>query len=600
MRWLMAVREKKGDWGTGFRAASCTIKAPACWQERIAALVAAAGHRPASDGRYALVAAEAPELPPESYRIRFVPAEGRGTLAIAASDARGAAYAARTAAELMGAEPGGEVTIEDGPAFAVRGVVEGFYGRPWSHAERLDALAFMGGHRLNTYMYAPKDDAYHRRLWRIPYGRAAMGRFRALAGAAARHGVDFGVAISPGLSLRYSDEGDYRFLLAKYRQFTALGLRVLGLYLDDIPGRLVHEADRDRFGTLARAQAALANRLRSDLAREIPRLCLVFCPTEYCGQGGSAYLRELGELLDPSIEVHWTGNRVCARRITRAEAQRVGEALRRPPLYWDNYPVNDYFMVTELHLGPYRDRAADLAGAARGVLANPMNQALASRPALASMARYLWRPECYDPREAALEAYADLVPEPARAAFAHFAAANAPGPFRAPAVPRQSLALARRQEAREDRDGARRTWAAEAHRLAGSAAALRAHLPEPLKREIGPWLDEYRGWAVLAAAGLFAEAGFHKVQGAKGKGEKLAAYLRLERDLARLRRGLSASARWRTGVCGREIHAHLVDQAQRLEGVLRVMSPFPAVLRPLLRFCGRFVTGRRAFPPPGP
>ena len=42
------------------------------------------------------------------------------------------------------------------------GVVEGFYGRPWTEAERRMMLHFLGEHGMNLYVYAPKDDPYHR------------------------------------------------------------------------------------------------------------------------------------------------------------------------------------------------------------------------------------------------------------------------------------------------------------------------------------------------------------------------------------------------------------------------------------------------------
>ena len=51
----------------------------------------------------------------------------------------------------------------------VRGIVEGFYGTPWTQAHRLDMLEFCGTHGLNAYIYAPKDDSYHRAKWREPY-----------------------------------------------------------------------------------------------------------------------------------------------------------------------------------------------------------------------------------------------------------------------------------------------------------------------------------------------------------------------------------------------------------------------------------------------
>ena len=46
------------------------------------------------------------------------------------------------------------------------GIVEGFYGVPWNFNIRADLLQFCGEYKLNSYIYAPKDDEYHRSKWR--------------------------------------------------------------------------------------------------------------------------------------------------------------------------------------------------------------------------------------------------------------------------------------------------------------------------------------------------------------------------------------------------------------------------------------------------
>ena len=51
----------------------------------------------------------------------------------------------------------------------LRGIVEGFYGKPWNFDIRVDMLKFCGEYNLNSYIYAPKDDPYHRDKWREPY-----------------------------------------------------------------------------------------------------------------------------------------------------------------------------------------------------------------------------------------------------------------------------------------------------------------------------------------------------------------------------------------------------------------------------------------------
>ena len=54
------------------------------------------------------------------------------------------------------------IDVADGPAFAIRGVIEGFYGTPWSDEQRLDMIDFLAAHRFNTFLYTPKDDPFLR------------------------------------------------------------------------------------------------------------------------------------------------------------------------------------------------------------------------------------------------------------------------------------------------------------------------------------------------------------------------------------------------------------------------------------------------------
>lgn len=60
--------------------------------------------------------------------------------------------------------------INDYPDLPNRGVVEGFYGTPWSHQVRMSLIDFYGKFKMNTYLYGPKDDPFHScPNWRLPY-----------------------------------------------------------------------------------------------------------------------------------------------------------------------------------------------------------------------------------------------------------------------------------------------------------------------------------------------------------------------------------------------------------------------------------------------
>jgi len=277
--------------------------------------------------------------------------------------------------------------------FRHRGIVEGFYGRPWAHADRLWWIEQLGRLGMNTYVIAPKDDPLQRERWREPYPAEQLARFAELVARGSEAGVAVGFALSPGLSIRYADRGDVETLLGKLRAFAALGSRCLALCVDDVPTELAHTQDRATFGSLAAAHVALAHEARRALG---PEVLLWLVPTDYSGNDASPYLEELGAQLDPGIEVGWTGRTTVPPSVGAAEAAARAALLHRKPLLWDNVPVTDGPMRTMLHLVPYCGREGSLAEQLSGVLLNPMQHARASYVAIAGAAAFLRDPERFD------------------------------------------------------------------------------------------------------------------------------------------------------------------------------------------------------------
>src|SRR6266850_6667697 len=96
------------------------------------------------------------------------------------------------------------------------GVIEGFYGQPWSPAERLELFNWMTQWGLNTYLYAPKDDLKHRALWRESYSPSEAETLRQLIGACKQRNIRFIYALSPGLDLHYSRHADLDHLKRRF------------------------------------------------------------------------------------------------------------------------------------------------------------------------------------------------------------------------------------------------------------------------------------------------------------------------------------------------------------------------------------------------
>jgi hyaluronoglucosaminidase len=301
----------------------------------------------------------------------------------------------------------------------IRGVIEGFYGPPWTHAERLDLVAFCGVEGLDTWVHAPKDDPYHRKLWREPYPDAQLEQLAELVRACEQHGVDFAYAIAPGLDICYSDEAELGTLIAKCDQLRSVGVRTFQLLWDDIEHDLNCAADEERYGGSVKpsgaAQADFSNRFRAAYLDGAP---LVVCPMGYAGVGPTPYRDAFGDGLDEGTIVYWTGPDVVPKEITRAQLDGAVEAFGHELLIWDNYPVND-FDPARLFLGPLRNRDATLfEGRCAGLIANAMVQAVPSKLALATVADYLRDPVAYDPDasfERALRDYGAEVAEALRA-----------------------------------------------------------------------------------------------------------------------------------------------------------------------------------------
>jgi hyaluronoglucosaminidase len=314
----------------------------------------------------------------------------------------------------------------------IRGVIEGFYGPPWTHAERLDMIAFCGAESLNMWVHAPKDDPYHRKLWREPYPDAQLAQLAQLVQACARNHVEFAYAIAPGLDVCYSDDGELETLIAKCDQLRSIGVRTFQLLWDDIEHDLNCAADEERYSGAVlpsgAAQADFSNRFRAAYLDGAP---LVVCPMGYAGVGPTPYREAFGGGLDDGTIVYWTGPDIVPREIRRAQLDGAAEAFGHELLIWDNFPVND-FDPARLFLGPLRNRDATLfEGSCAGLIANAMLQAVPSKLALASVADFLRDPAAYDPNasfERALRAYGGEVVEALRALpLASLADSLAPG-----------------------------------------------------------------------------------------------------------------------------------------------------------------------------
>ncbi|MGO2755488.1 MAG: beta-N-acetylglucosaminidase domain-containing protein [Brachybacterium alimentarium] len=353
------------------------------------------------------------DLAADGYVLAAAKDKG-AVVVLAGHDARGTYYAVQTLRQLLaGGTRLPAVQVRDEPLMEIRGAIEGFYGIPWSHQSRLDHFAFYGAHKLNTYIYTPKDDLLLRSKWRELYAGEDLDQLAELVEAANAHHVDFTFALSPGNDITYGSDEDFEATVTKFEQLRELGVSSFYIALDDIPTEL-GEDDAAQFSSLAEAQIHYLNRVQTDYVEAHDLAPLQTVPTHYSGSDPSDYKTEFGTSAHPEIRIQWTGEGVFSPSITEESVVTAVASYHTEHLYiWDNFPVNDG-RRDRLFLNPLEGRAPTLHEHLAGFTANPMIEPYASLISLANYADYCWNPPVYDAEdswEAAVDELAGSAPE---------------------------------------------------------------------------------------------------------------------------------------------------------------------------------------------
>ena len=320
---------------------------------------------------------------------------------IAGNDEAGTYYGVQTLLQMAAQPQMKQADIEDWPDVLERGVVEGFYGNPWSHTDRLRQFDFYGKNKLNVYIYGPKDDPYHRNQWREAYPEAEAARISELAKAAAQNKVDFVWAMHPGGDIQWT-EADFNSSIQKLEWMYDLGVRAFAIFFDDIFGAEQSKGEK---------QAEYMNFLNREFVQKHADVApLILCPTEYNKSwAGKNYLPALGSTMDKDIRIMWTGATVVDM-INKSDIDWINERIQRNAYIWLNYPVND-FCIDHMLMGPTYGNDLDIAEQLSGFVSNPMEYAEASRVSLYSIADYTWNMEAYDSQASWEQALQVLMPK---------------------------------------------------------------------------------------------------------------------------------------------------------------------------------------------
>ncbi len=255
------------------------------------------------------------------------------------------------------------------------GYIEGYFGRILSHEQRIGILEHLSLLNMNTYLYAPKEDPYHRVQWKVPYPASEQRVLEELASKGRSLDIDVVPALAPGLSYDYLSDEHYAILLGKFERYFEMGITIMALLMDDLVPELPSTC-QGSFNSLGDAHGKLLIRLQSDLRKVEPTCDLLFCPTvysDYFVEGEAAdsdYIKDLAAIIPDDIPIFWTGDQVVSETIGESNTGRIRELFKDNLIIWDNYYANDYTPY-RIFIGPMLGRDKEFTDRLTGFMINP-------------------------------------------------------------------------------------------------------------------------------------------------------------------------------------------------------------------------------------
>lgn len=324
--------------------------------------------------------------------------------------------------------------IQDYADVKNRGIIEGYYGLPYSYEVSQDLFRFMAKYKLNMYMYGAKSDPYHSQKWADPYptsitadqrklGYLSQSMLRNITKTAHQCKVNFIWAIHPGSAFTNSSNTTViSKIMTKFQNMYRLGVRQFGLCVDDVSiptDEAVQKLNADRVTELQDLIDQKWNKEGAAPEDTVKPLNVV--PQLYnFSQSNETNRQKFYAALSntPSkVDIYITGTKTWTVPNSN-DLQKGKNYLGREVSWWWNYPCNDQDVTKLFPMDTYTNfiihRRIDDASVlepdlqnAKTILINPMQQGEVSKIALFSVGNYTWNNAAFDNMaswEAALKA----------------------------------------------------------------------------------------------------------------------------------------------------------------------------------------------------
>jgi hypothetical protein len=308
------------------------------------------------------------------------------------------------------------VTIYDYADVKNRGVIEGYYGVPYSEEVTEDLFRFMARYKMNSYMYGAKSDPYHSQYWEKPYpqtitpeqkkiGMMTQDMMGNLAKVATANKVNFIWAIHPGTAFFNTESDDVlNKIMEKYESMYKLGMRQFGVFVDDcgVPedsASLSIGAQRlTALQQLVDKKWNYKGAAPADTVKPLNYVPQLYAYSWVSKEKAGRFFRALSATPQKTV-IYITGRNIWSVP-NNEDPDIVSKWLGREVGWWWNYPCNDNDMDKLFVSGMYdnfRDekhidndaKMPDSLGV-KTLISNPMQQGAASKIALFSIGDYAW------------------------------------------------------------------------------------------------------------------------------------------------------------------------------------------------------------------
>ena len=315
------------------------------------------------------------------------------------------------------------VTIYDYADVKNRGIIEGYYGVPYSAEVTKDLFRFMTRYKMNTYMYGAKSDPYHSRYWGDPYpttitedqqriGYLNQDMMRDITKVASETKVNFIWAIHPGKAFANAEDPQVLDkIMAKFESMHELGVRQFGVFVDDVgvpSDPAIMKLCADNLNALQQRIDNKWNRkgaAATDTVKPLHYVPQLYAHSWVSRERAREFFESLSATAD-KINIYITGANVWSVP-NNEDLATVKSWLGREVSWWWNYPCNDqdptklFVMDTysnfrdETHIDNLSHIEKGLKGL-NTLIINPMQQGELSKVALFSVADYSWNNAAFD------------------------------------------------------------------------------------------------------------------------------------------------------------------------------------------------------------